>query len=61
MTDAGMRLWAHKKTDDPTLAAILLARRINNLCGGAVVTPWDVYELPEEWLQAFEGMERWLE
>ena len=60
MTDAGWKMWAHKETKDPTLGAILLARRVNHLCGGAVVAPWDVYELPEEWLTALEGMEEWL-
>lgn len=56
-----MKLWAHRETNDPTLGAILMARQINHLCGGGVVAPWDVYELPEEWLTAFEGMGRWLE
>ena len=56
-----MKLWAHKQTNDPILGAILLARQINRLCSGAVVAPWDVYELPDEWLTAFEGMEQWLE
>ena len=61
MTDAGMKLWAHKQTTDPTLGAVLLARRVNLLCGGGIVAPWDVYDLPEEWLQAMEAVEQWLE
>lgn len=55
-----MKLWAHRKTDDPRLGAILLARKINDVCGGAVVAPWDVYELPDEWLDALERIGGWL-
>ena len=40
-------------TDDPLLARIILARTINSVCGGAVVAPWNVYELPDEWIDAF--------
>lgn len=54
-------MWAHRKTDDPRLSAILLARQVNELCGGAVVAPWDVNELPDEWLDALSGIGRWLE
>lgn len=54
-----MQTWAHKKTDDPTLTAILLTRQINTLCGAPVVTPWTVYDLDDEWLDTFsEVMER---
>lgn len=39
---------------------MLLARQINEMCGGAVVAPWDVYDLPDEWLDAIAGLEKWL-
>lgn len=38
------------------LAAIWLARRINEQVGGVVVAPWNVYELPGEWIDALTGM-----
>lgn len=38
------------------LSAIWLARQINTELGGAFVAPWDVYELPGEWLDAITGM-----
>lgn len=38
------------------LAAIWLARTINSQAGGAVVAPWEVYELPGDWLDALMGM-----
>ena len=41
------------KTDHPVYSSILLAQMINQLSGGAVVTPWDVFELPDELLDAF--------
>ena len=34
------------------VARIALARTVNQVCGAAVVTPWDVYELPDEYLDA---------
>ena len=36
------------------LGQIIMARVINEACGGAVVSPWDVYELPDEWLDTFQ-------
>lgn len=41
------------RTSDPIYGSILLAANINRRLGGAVVTPWDVDELPDEYLDAF--------
>ena len=52
-------MWVHKKTDNPYFMSILLAQKINNLSGGSVIAPWEVNELPDDWLDAFtEMMER---
>ncbi len=55
-----MTLFTHRKTDDPYFAAILLARQINDLCGGGIIAPWEVNELSDEWLDALTGISRWL-
>lgn len=38
------------------MRAVLLAQRINRLCGGAVIAPWEIEELPYTWLDALTGM-----
>jgi hypothetical protein len=45
-------------TTDPTLAAIFIAQRINRQMGGAVVAPWELGQLTEDWTDAFWGLER---
>ncbi|PKN93020.1 MAG: hypothetical protein CVU44_11350 [Chloroflexi bacterium HGW-Chloroflexi-6] len=35
------------------MSRILLAQHINQASGGAVIAPWDVQELPDDWLDAF--------
>lgn len=35
---------------------IIRAQKINQVIGGAAVMPWEVDELPEEWLDLFTGM-----
>ena len=35
------------------LARIAMTQLINSVCLAPVVTPWDVYELNDEWLDAF--------
>jgi len=37
---------------DETIGRIATARMINMVCGAPVVTPWDVYDLPDEWIDA---------
>lgn len=32
------------------LAAFTIARDFNQLCGGVVIAPWEINELPDEWL-----------
>lgn len=50
------RLTLGQGTDDPVLSQMCLARMVNQLSGAAVVAPWDVEQLPDEWLDAFEAM-----
>lgn len=45
------------KTANYYFRRISLARMINRQCGGAVVAPWDVDELPNDWLDAFRLLE----
>lgn len=56
MTPALLCLADGQGTSEPHLAAIFQARQINQALGGAFVGPWDVDELPDEWLDAFRGL-----
>ena len=38
-------------TDD-TIGRVALARAVNLTCGAAIVTPWDVDSIPDEYLDA---------
>jgi hypothetical protein len=38
------------------LIRIIRAQKINQVVGGAAVMPWEVDELPDEWLDVFVGM-----
>lgn len=44
------------RTNDERLIRIIRAQKINKVVGGAAVMPWEVDELPEEWLDLFTGM-----
>jgi hypothetical protein len=44
------------QTNDERLIKIIRAQQINHVVGGAAVMPWEVDELPEEWLDLFTGM-----
>ncbi len=37
---------------DEMIGDVALARTINMVCGAPVVTPWNVNELPDEWIDA---------
>ena len=37
---------------DDHIGDVALARMINGVCRAAVVTPWNVNELPDEWIDA---------
>lgn len=36
---------------------VLLSKRINRLLGGMVVSPWDVDDLPQDWIDAVLNLE----
>jgi hypothetical protein len=38
------------------LIRIIRAQKINRVVGGAAVMPWEVDELPDEWMDAFTGI-----
>lgn len=42
--------------NDPILAAIYTAQNVNAALGGQYVTPWDVGQLPQEWIDACIAM-----
>ena len=44
------------RTGHPMLAAVSLTRLINQQCGGPVVRPWELDELPDEWIDVFLGL-----
>lgn len=56
MTRACLMLAKGKGTDEPHLVAILQAQLVNRLMGGVMVTPWNVDELPNDWLDAFDAL-----
>ncbi len=58
MTAGLLSLADGSSTQEPHLTAVYLARIINREMGGALVGPWDVGELPEEWLDVFRGLSR---
>jgi len=49
---AAFDLFRSQQTSDPLMVSVLLAKRINALLGGMVVSPWNVGELPQEWIDA---------
>lgn len=56
MTSALLALSAGEGTTDQHLASIILARKINTALGGAILSPWDVEELPDGWLDAVKAL-----
>jgi hypothetical protein len=52
MTPALLSLAHGEGTEDRFLAGVLMARRINEAAGGTIVAPWEVNELPPEWIEA---------
>jgi hypothetical protein len=44
------------ETRNPFFAQISLAQLINSLSRGAVIAPWEINQLPEEWIEAFRLM-----
>ena len=56
MIPAFLSLAEGRGTSEPMLVKIWLARTINSQLGGAIVAPWEVDELPGEWLDALTGM-----
>ena len=53
-----MKLVHTSGSDDPILRRITMARIVNSVCAGAVVAPWDVEDLDDEWLDAFTCLHR---
>lgn len=40
------------------IKAVELAKLINLQCGGAIVTPWDIGQLDETWIDVFKGLSK---
>jgi hypothetical protein len=49
-----------RATNEEHLTAILTAQEINKLIGGVVVTPWNVWSLPDDWLDTFDAIQHQL-
>ena len=43
-------------TSNPMLVKIDKARMVNSVLGGAAGMPWEIDDIPDEWLYAFEGI-----
>lgn len=43
-------------TSEPTLRAILFSQRINQWNSGPLVRPWELDDLPDEFLMAYEAL-----
>lgn len=41
-----------RTTDNPYLGAIFTAQAVNHALGTNSIMPWEVWELPQEWLDA---------
>lgn len=44
------------QTSDPLIRQITLARTINQYLGGAVISPWEVDQLNDDWADTFNGL-----
>lgn len=51
-----MALSAGEGTRETHTASIILAKKVNTALGGAFVSPWEVEELPDSWLEAVQGL-----
>jgi hypothetical protein len=56
LTAALLEVARTDKTSDATFQAIFTAEMINRMSGGVVVAPWDVWQLPQDWLDAFKAL-----
>jgi hypothetical protein len=56
MVDAVADAVKNGTTSEPTLKAIFLAEAINRRNGGAVIAPWKVFELDDDWLNAYRAL-----
>ena len=44
------------KTGYKKILHVQWARSINQQCGGALIAPWEIEQLDEEWLDVFLGL-----
>lgn len=56
MTSALLEVARDGRTSDKRLKAVFLAKKANEVMGGAAIMPWDVENLPDEWLDVFCGL-----
>lgn len=42
------------------LRELAIAKTLNQAAGGTVIAPWDVWELPEEWLDVVPALQQGL-
>ena len=40
------------KTSDDLLGNVFAAAQINRASGGAVIAPWEISQVPDDWLEA---------
>lgn len=56
MTDAIFSLAQTGGTWDADIGDVLIARRINQVCGGAVIAPWEVGQLDDTTIDLYTAM-----
>jgi hypothetical protein len=56
LTDALHYAAQKGSTAHDKIKAVELAKLINMQCGGAIVAPWDVDQLDDEWIDVFSGL-----
>ena len=56
LDDALFELARTNRTSHREILNVSMARIINNLCGGAVIAPWDVWRLSDAELDMFRAL-----
>ena len=58
MNDAAYDLARSQQTSEPMMVNVLTAQKMNRILGGALVSPWQVAQLPEDEIEAILSLER---
>jgi hypothetical protein len=56
LTSALFEVAREGRTNDEHLSNIFRAQKVNEVMGGMALMPWDVGDLPDEWMDVFCGL-----